>query len=100
LLLLSSLTRICWRLWIMRNAVLVPMLMFALAVAAIGQSFAPTGSMHEARSYHTATLLNNGTVLVTGGFRTDPYGNPIVTGTAEIYDPQTGTWRYTGIGQQ
>jgi Galactose oxidase, central domain len=42
--------------------------------------------MHEARFAHTATLLDNGTVLVTGGLSRN---------TAEIYDPLTGTWRYT-----
>jgi murein DD-endopeptidase MepM/ murein hydrolase activator NlpD len=50
-----------------------------------GQSFTSTGSMHETRAFHTATLLDNGTVLVTGGF----------SNTAEIYNPLTGTWRYT-----
>jgi hypothetical protein len=48
-------------------------------------SFTLTGSMHEARAYHTATLLDNGTVLVAGGY----------SNTAEIYNPVTGTWRYT-----
>src|ERR1039457_3657589 len=61
-----------------------------------GQSFTTTGAMLEARFQHTATLLNNGTVLVTGG--QEPNGQP--ANTAEIYDPQTGTWRYTGISQQ
>jgi len=41
--------------------------------------------MDETRIFHTATLLSNGTVLVTGG----------PSNTAEIYNPQTGTWRYT-----
>src|SRR5690242_9103536 len=50
-----------------------------------GQSFSPTGSMNEARVQHTATLLDNGTVLVTGGS----------SNTAEIYDPATVSWRYT-----
>jgi hypothetical protein len=59
----------------------------------LAQSFLPTGSMKEARYYHTANLLNNGTVLVTGGYVTaeaSPCSN-----TAEIYNPTTGTWRYT-----
>ena len=54
-------------------------------------SSAPTApSMNEPRAYHTATLLNNGTVLVTGG-----YNGTEVSNTAEIFDPQSGTWRYT-----
>lgn len=54
-------------------------------VTQVSPGFNPTGSMNEARQYHTATLLNNGTVLVAGGS----------SNTAEIYDPGTGTWRYT-----
>ena len=56
-----------------------------------------TGSMITARSSHTATLLNNGTVLVAGGIETyasDPDDVPIAS--AEIYDPVTGTWSATG----
>ena len=64
------------------------------------RGFTPTASMQEARLQHTATLLKNGTVLVTGGSHTDAFGNPITTNSAEIYSPRTGTWRYTGVGQQ
>ena len=46
-------------------------------------------SMHTARKYHTATLLGNGNVLVTGG--ADPSFVP--ESTAEIYDSTTNTWR-------
>jgi hypothetical protein len=50
-------------------------------------TFSPTGSMREARTGHTATLLANGQVLITGGY--DPQGGtaqktPIM---AELYDP-------------
>jgi N-acetylneuraminic acid mutarotase len=45
-----------------------------------------TGSMNTARSGHTATLLQNGQVLVAGG---DSFG------TAERYNPATGTWTAT-----
>ena len=58
--------------------------MFLLASNLQGQNFTPTGSMSEARAYHAAILLDNGTVLVTGGF----------SNTAEIYNPQDKTWRY------
>ncbi len=45
------------------------------------------GSMASPRYEHTATLLNNGKVLVTGGNSST---------TAEVYDPATGTWSATG----
>jgi hypothetical protein len=51
-------------------------------------TFATTGSMNVPRRGHSATLLNNGKVLVVGG---SGLGN-----TAEVYDPTTGTWSTTG----
>jgi hypothetical protein len=44
--------------------------------------FAVTGSMTAPRERHTATLLNDGTVLITGGITTAAY-----LATAEIYQP-------------
>jgi len=43
-----------------------------------------TSGMATSRGEHTATLLTNGKVLITGGF-VPP--NPDMTATAEIYDP-------------
>jgi N-acetylneuraminic acid mutarotase len=52
-----------------------------------------TGSMTEARSNsHTATLLADGTVLVTGGGYTAD-GSPLAS--AELYDPGSGRWTAT-----
>jgi hypothetical protein len=51
-----------------------------------------TGSMSVNRTQHTATLLNNGKVLVTGGWGS--YCGSC--NTAELYDPTTGTWTTTG----
>jgi Big-like domain-containing protein/Kelch motif protein len=51
-------------------------------------TFAPTGSMTEARNLHTATLLTDGTVLIAGG------GNN--SSTAEIYTAATGSFTTTG----
>jgi hypothetical protein len=50
-------------------------------------TFRATGSMITARANHTATLLNDGRVLIAGG-----YGDA----SAELYDPQTGTFSLTG----
>ena len=62
-------------------------------------SFAPTGSMSEARGLHTATLLPTGKVLIVGGGNTGG-GRPPFAGdgsaTAEVYDPATGTFTPTG----
>jgi N-acetylneuraminic acid mutarotase len=50
----------------------------------------PTADMGTTRSWHTATLLNNGKVLVAGGFSSDTLGS------AELYDPVSRTWSWTG----
>ena len=51
----------------------------------VSGTFTSTGSMSEGRSGHTATLLADGTVLVTG---TD--------NTAELFSPGTGTFSVVG----
>ena len=48
--------------------------------------------MQNARSFHTATLLPNGKVLVAGGSQ----GGGGVLASAELYDPATGSWSATG----
>jgi hypothetical protein len=55
-------------------------------------TFSPTGSMTTTRQAHTATLLRDGTVLITGG--TDAGDHAVAT--AELYDPGTGTFSPTG----
>jgi len=67
-------------LWVIRE----PVPAFATAV------WTPTGTLHDARREHTATLLADGTVLVTGG-----EGTSGKLATAEIYDPNTGLWTAT-----
>jgi N-acetylneuraminic acid mutarotase len=48
-----------------------------------------TGSLNSGRAEHTATLLPDGTVLVTGG--NAGYSGPALA-SVEIYDPTRGTW--------
>jgi Putative Ig domain/Galactose oxidase, central domain len=48
-------------------------------------TFTTTGSMSEGRSWHTATMLVDGTVLVAGP-----------DGTAELFSPGTGTFSVVG----
>jgi hypothetical protein len=67
-------------------------------------TFSATSNMNEARYAHTATLLADGRVLITGGWNT---GNlttagdtPLLMGrnlaSAEIYDPVTASFTLTG----
>ena len=49
-----------------------------------------TGQLAIARVTHSATLLQNGKVLVVGEQSSDSIG------MAELYDPHTGTWSATG----
>lgn len=53
-------------------------------------TFTTTGSMSTSRTNHVAVLLNNGKVLVAGGYAS------ATLATAELYDPSTGQWSATG----
>ncbi len=57
-------------------------------------TFAPTGSMTSARQCHTATPLDDGKVLIAGGWTAGPQGQSL--SSAELYDPATGTFSGTG----
>jgi hypothetical protein len=52
--------------------------------------FVLTGSLNTARASHTSTVLNNGMVLIAGGYN----GN--ILASAELYDPASGTFTSTG----
>jgi len=56
-------------------------------------SFTVTGTMTRPRQGHTATLLNTGKVLITGGESSVP---SVIESSAELYDPLTGTFAATG----
>ena len=55
-------------------------------------TFSPTGSMTTSRDGHTATLLSDGRVLMTGGNDLGDHG----VASAELYDPETGIFTATG----
>lgn len=60
-------------------------------------TWATSASLPTSRQDHTATLLQNGKVLVTGGYNLTPG----VTGanylsSRELYDPATNSWAATG----
>jgi Kelch motif len=60
------------------------------------RTWAATGSMHQVREQHSATLLANGEVLAAGGW--DVSGNTLGISAethAELYHPRTGTWTRT-----
>jgi uncharacterized repeat protein (TIGR03803 family) len=64
------------------------------------RTFSKTGSMHEPRAAHTATLLPNGSVLVAGGYNT-VYGENFLAETnaiyySEVYNPATGQFQRVG----
>lgn len=62
--------------------------------------FSATGSMATARSFHAATLLPDGEVLITGGGTLGPpepdCEDIIALDSAEIYNPGTGRFTLTG----
>ena len=56
-------------------------------------TFSSTGTMVQARQQHTATLLEDGRVLVAGGY----FDNICFTASAEVFDPATGLFSPTGF---
>ena len=59
-------------------------------------SFRSVGSLNMSRTGHTATLLQNGQVLIVGGNNDPAGGNDSTTASAELYNPVTQTFSYTG----
>src|SRR5437773_6217092 len=56
------------------------------------RTWTATGSLNTARYWHTATLLQNGRVLVAAGSDNTFQ----VSASAELYHPASGTWTATG----
>jgi hypothetical protein len=55
-------------------------------------TWSTASDMKKARTGHTATLLQNGRVLVTGGYN----GDDGYLSACEVYDPETDLWVYGG----
>jgi N-acetylneuraminic acid mutarotase len=62
----------------------------------VAGTWTATASMTISRIYHSATLLPNGTVLVTAGMGRTAGGSVVIQASAEIYDPVAGKWSATG----
>jgi uncharacterized protein YjdB len=54
-----------------------------------------TGSLNTNREYNTATVLQNGLVLIVGGMGNGANGSDDI-GACELFNPATGTFTYTG----
>jgi hypothetical protein len=66
-------------------------ILLAASHPTFADGFIAAASMHQARFGHTATLLQNGKVLVTGGGTIDD-----LLATSELYDPASDTWTTSG----
>jgi N-acetylneuraminic acid mutarotase len=55
-----------------------------------------TGNLNVARLAHTAAVLRDGRVLVAGGCGPNCVFDEELLSSAELYDPNTGAWSYTG----
>ncbi len=62
------------------------------AFAQVPQAFSPTGALNTGRNGQRAIQLNDGTILIAGGY--DFYENGLAS--SELYDPVTGTFTTTG----
>ena len=67
--------------------------LFTIPSPSDANTWSSTGSLPTARGQHTATLLPNGKVLITGGIGS--IGNNHLS-SAVLYDPTAGTWSSTG----
>lgn len=66
-----------------------------IPAAGAGGAWIPSGSMLTSREGYSAVRLQDGRVLVVGGY-SGPSGYAHDLTSAELYDPATGTWSATG----
>lgn len=59
-------------------------------------TWAATGDLNTAREDFRMVVLSNGNVLAAGGTTILPTGGVATVSSAEIYNPNTGTWTVTG----
>ncbi|CAN5452902.1 kelch repeat-containing protein [soil metagenome] len=64
------------------------------AISALTDLWSAAAKLQHARVDHTATLLQNGKVLIVGG--SDTSENAFNVTSAEVYDPATNTWTSAG----
>jgi hypothetical protein len=60
------------------------------------KTFAPLATLSESRTGFTATALENGQLLLVGGYSTSAEGGATSTADVELLDPQTGAFTSTG----
>jgi hypothetical protein len=79
------------------GSICLPLILVALAVTELrAQSFVSTGRMTIPRVGHTATLLQDGRVLIAGGAVPSAQSRSQEVSSAEVYDPVSGTFAETG----
>lgn len=78
----------------MTTRLLLLALALGMASAQSPGTFTAAGDLTSPRAAHSATLLNNGKVLIAGGYRDVAGAAPFPS--AELYDPATGTTTATG----
>jgi hypothetical protein len=59
--------------------------------ARVGRGSGSCSSLAQARAGHTATLLEDGRVLLAGGYAVDQDDDSATLSSAELFDPVTGT---------